>query len=135
MTSRRAGKVVVAFGRAPRATLRREPRGEAPGLLGRGYLDEYLYEALRAGASGFVLKDDPADQLIAAVRNVAMGHGLLSPAVTTRVIREFARTRRPQIPPGYSDLTEREHDVFRFLARGFVERRDRPGTVPQATPR
>src|SRR3712207_7333914 len=57
-------------------------------------LDEYVYEALRAGASGFVLKDDPPEQLIAAVRTVAAGDALLSPAVTKRVIRQF--TRRPQ---------------------------------------
>src|SRR5262249_36781247 len=82
-------------------------------------LDEYLYEALQAGASGFVLKDDPPEQLIAAVRTVASGNGLLSPTVTTRVIREFARTRRPHRPPGFDDLTERERDVFQLMARGL----------------
>ena len=58
-------------------------------------LDEYVYEALRAGASGFVLKDDPAEQLLAAVRVVAAGDALLSPTVTKRVIRQFMRTPRP----------------------------------------
>jgi DNA-binding NarL/FixJ family response regulator len=82
-------------------------------------LDEYLYDALRAGASGFVLKDDPPEQLIAAVRTVAAGDGLLSPAVTTRVIREFARAPRRRSPPGFDELTERELDVFRLLARGL----------------
>ena len=58
-------------------------------------LDEYVYEALRAGASGFVLKDDPPEQLIAAVRTVSAGDALLSPTITKRVIREFARIPRP----------------------------------------
>ena len=58
-------------------------------------LDEYVYEALRAGASGFVLKDDPAEQLISAVRIVAAGNALLSPAITKRVIRQFTRITRP----------------------------------------
>ena len=58
-------------------------------------LDEYTYEALSAGASGFVLKDDPPEQLIAAVRTVAAGEALLSPAVTKRVIHQFTRSPRP----------------------------------------
>ena len=58
-------------------------------------LDEYVYEALRAGASGFVLKDDPPEQLIAAIRTVAAGDALLSPAVTKRVIRQFTRIAAP----------------------------------------
>src|ERR1700710_536090 len=63
-------------------------------------LDEYVYEALRAGASGFVLKDDPPEQLIAAVRTVAGGEALLSPTVTRGVIQQFARLRRQAPPPG-----------------------------------
>ena len=59
-------------------------------------LDEYVYEALRAGASGFVLKDDPPEQLLAAVRVVAAGDALLSPTVTKRVIRQFTRTPVPR---------------------------------------
>ena len=58
-------------------------------------LDEYVYEALSAGASGFVLKDDPPEQLIAAIRTVARGEALLSPAVTRRVTRRFAQTQLP----------------------------------------
>src|ERR1700710_350292 len=58
-------------------------------------LDEYIYEALKAGASGFVLKDDPPEQLIAAVHTVAAGDALLSPTVTRRVIDQFTRTPRP----------------------------------------
>ena len=82
-------------------------------------LDEYVYEALRAGASGFVLKDDPPEQLIAAVRTVAAGDALLSPAVTKRVIRQFARRPRPAPPKGVDELTARESDIFRLIAEGL----------------
>jgi DNA-binding NarL/FixJ family response regulator len=81
--------------------------------------DEYIVEALAAGASGFVLKDDPPEQLLAAIRTVANGEALLSPAVTKRVIRQFSRPARPEPPPGLADLTERELDVFRLLASGL----------------
>jgi DNA-binding NarL/FixJ family response regulator len=82
-------------------------------------LDEYIYEALRAGASGFVLKDDPPEQLIAAIRTVAAGDALLSPAVTTRVIMEFGRIPRPTPPKELQDLSARELDVLRLIARGL----------------
>ena len=82
-------------------------------------LDEYVYEALQAGASGFVLKDDPPEQLIAAVRTVAAGDALLSPAVTKRVIRQFARLPRPAPPPGVDELTARELEIFRLIAEGL----------------
>ena len=82
-------------------------------------LDEYVYEALKAGASGFVLKDDPPEQLIAAVRTVASGDALLSPAVTSRVIKQFARIRRPQPPKELDDLTARERDILRLVAGGL----------------
>jgi DNA-binding NarL/FixJ family response regulator len=82
-------------------------------------LDEYVYEALRAGASGFVLKDDPPEQLIAAIHTVAGGDALLSPTVTKRVIREFARSPRPAPPKELDELSERERDVFRLIARGL----------------
>ncbi len=82
-------------------------------------LDEYVYEALRAGASGFVLKDDPPEQLIGAIRTVAAGDALLSPTVTKRVIEQFARVPRPAPPPELDDLSDRERDVFRLLARGL----------------
>ena len=81
--------------------------------------DEYVYEALRAGASGFVLKDDPPEQLLAAIRTVAGGEALISPAVTKRVIKQFARIPRPAPPPQLDELTERELDVFRLIARGL----------------
>jgi DNA-binding NarL/FixJ family response regulator len=82
-------------------------------------LDEYVYEALRAGASGFVLKDDPPEQLLAAIRTVAGGDALLSPTVTKRVIKQFTRIPQPAPPEQLDDLTEREVDVFRLIARGL----------------
>ena len=82
-------------------------------------LDEYVYEALCAGASGFVLKDDPAEQLIAAVRTVAAGNALLSPAVTKRVIRQFTRMPRPVPPKEVDELTEREREILRLIATGL----------------
>jgi DNA-binding NarL/FixJ family response regulator len=82
-------------------------------------LDEYVYEALRSGASGFVLKDDPPEQLLAAIRVVADGEALLSPAITKRVIKQFTRIPRPEPPRQLDELTERELDVFRLIARGM----------------
>jgi len=82
-------------------------------------LDEYVYEALRAGASGFVLKDDPPEQLLDAIRIVARGDALLSPGVTKRVIKQFTRVPHAPPPPRLDELTERERDVFRLIARGF----------------
>jgi DNA-binding NarL/FixJ family response regulator len=82
-------------------------------------LDEYVYEALRAGASGFVLKDDPPEQLLEAIRVVAGGDALLSPSITKRVIKQFTRIRSPSPPEQLGDLTQREADVFRLIARGL----------------
>jgi len=82
-------------------------------------LDEYVFEALRAGASGFVLKDDSPEQLIAAIRTVADGEALLSPAITKRVIEKFVRISPPAAPKEFGELSERERDVFRLLARGL----------------
>jgi DNA-binding NarL/FixJ family response regulator len=82
-------------------------------------LDEYVYEALRAGASGFVLKDDPPEELLTAIRVVADGEALLSPAITKRVIKQFRRIPRPEPPRQLDELTERELDVFRLIARGL----------------
>ena len=82
-------------------------------------LDEYVYEALCAGASGFVLKDDPPEQLISAVRTVAAGNALLSPAITKRVIRQFTRIPRPAPPKELGELTEREFEILRLIATGL----------------
>jgi DNA-binding NarL/FixJ family response regulator len=82
-------------------------------------LDEYVYEALRAGASGFVLKDDSPEQLIAAIHTVAAGDALLSPTITRRVIQTFARTPRPAPPKELNDLSDREREVFRLIAGGL----------------
>ena len=82
-------------------------------------LDEYIYEALQAGASGFVLKDDPPEQLIAAIRTVAAGDALLSPAVTRRVIQQFTRIPRAAQSSGLEQLTGRERDVLRLVAQGL----------------
>lgn len=82
-------------------------------------LDEYVYEALCAGASGFVLKDDPAEQLISAVRTVAAGNALLSPTVTKRVIRQFTRIPRPSPPKELGELTERELEILRLITTGL----------------
>lgn len=82
-------------------------------------LDEYVFAALRAGASGFVLKDAPADQLVAGVRMVAAGEGLLAPSVTRRLIEEFARAAPRSAPSGLGDLTAREVDVLKLMAKGL----------------
>ena len=82
-------------------------------------LDQYVYDALQAGASGFLLKDAPAHQLVAAVRAAAAGDALLAPTVTKRLITEFAR-RGPRVTPSTMQaLTERELEVLRLLARGL----------------
>jgi DNA-binding NarL/FixJ family response regulator len=84
-------------------------------------LDEYVYDALRAGASGFLLKDVPADQLVSGIRLVAQGDALLAPSVTRRLIQEFSRSSRGrgQRPAGLDELTPREDEVFKLLARGM----------------
>ena len=82
-------------------------------------LDEYIYEALRIGASGFVLKDDPPEQLIGAVRTVAAGDALLSPAVTRRVIERFTTKARPEPPRDLEELTAREREIFLLMAQGL----------------
>ncbi|MEJ7797699.1 MAG: response regulator transcription factor [Solirubrobacteraceae bacterium] len=83
-------------------------------------LNEYVYDALRAGASGFLLKDVSPEQLVAAVRIVAGGDALIAPAITKRLIAEFARAApRRARPPGFDELTPRELEVLRLVARGL----------------
>ncbi|MEU0740662.1 response regulator transcription factor [Streptomyces sp. NPDC006134] len=101
--------------------------GEAPGIrvlvLTTFDLDEYVYEALRAGASGFLLKDASAEQLAEAVRVVAAGDALLAPGITRRLIAEFSRLGddrpRPPLKERVGDLTERETEVLALIARGL----------------
>ena len=83
-------------------------------------LDEYVYRALKNGASGFLLKDATREQLVAAVRTVAAGEALLAPAITRRLIEDFCRGPQPgTLPPAAETLTERELDVLRLIARGL----------------
>jgi DNA-binding NarL/FixJ family response regulator len=84
-------------------------------------LDEYVFDALRAGASGFLLKDAPPDQLIAAIHVVARGDALLAPSITRRLIEEFARRPSPRLglSPELAGLTTREIDVLKLLAGGL----------------
>ncbi|MDZ5622366.1 response regulator transcription factor [Nocardioides sp. HM23] len=81
-------------------------------------LDEYVYEAIKIGASGFVLKDAPADEIVRAVRAAAAGDALVSPSVTRRLLAEFAKVRTRE-NPSVATLTERELDVLRQLAMGL----------------
>jgi DNA-binding NarL/FixJ family response regulator len=86
-------------------------------------LDEYVYEALRAGASCFLLKDAPEEQLVSAIRLAADGGAMFSPAVTKTLIEEFAQRGQPvPLPPALDELTERETEVLRLLARGLSNR-------------
>jgi DNA-binding NarL/FixJ family response regulator len=83
-------------------------------------LDEYVYDALRAGASGFLLKDAPANLLVAGIRAVGDGDALLAPTITRRLIEEFTAPKAPVNPPrGLDELTPRELEVFQLLARGM----------------
>ena len=100
-----------------------EGRGDGPRvlMLTTFDLDEYVYEALRAGASGFLLKDTPPEQLVEAIHVVANGDALLSPAITKRVIEEFVRRPPASIattPPELQELTARELEVLGSIARG-----------------
>jgi DNA-binding NarL/FixJ family response regulator len=84
-------------------------------------LDEYVYDALGAGASGFLLKDAPPEQLSEGIRVVARGEALLAPAITRRLIEDFSRARPSQaeLPVGADELTPREREVWGLLARGL----------------
>jgi len=83
-------------------------------------LDEYVYDALAAGASGFLVKDVIPEQLLAGIHTIAQGDSLLSPAVTRRLIESFVRhNRTPQPPPGIEDLTARELQILELVARGL----------------
>jgi DNA-binding NarL/FixJ family response regulator len=83
-------------------------------------LDEYVFAALRAGASGFLLKDAPEEQLLAAIRVAADGGALFSPGVTRRLIERFTRLRETPTPPEVDDLSPRELEVLKLIARGLT---------------
>jgi len=83
--------------------------------------DDYIFEALRSGASGFILKNAPPEDLVTAVRVVAEGNSLLAPSVTRRIIAEFAqRPARPTVKSDVEHLTEREIEVLKLIARGHT---------------
>jgi DNA-binding NarL/FixJ family response regulator len=107
---------------ATRRILARSPDGPRILMLTTFDLDEYVLDALRAGASGFLLKDVPPEQLVAGIRAVADGQALLAPTVTRRLIETFvdasARSNAPR-PAVLDELTEREHEVLRLIARGL----------------
>ena len=89
-------------------------------------LDEYVYDALRAGASGFLLKDAPPEQLVYAIRPAAAGDALIAPAITRRLLDEFVRRPHPGAAgQALASLTERERDVLIRLGRGHLRLRDR----------
>jgi DNA-binding NarL/FixJ family response regulator len=107
---------------AARTILSRMPQPPKMVMLTTFDYDEYVYEALKAGASAFLLKDSPPEQLAAAIRVVARGDALLHPAITRRLIEDFARRPTPRSgpPPELRDLTERELQVMREVARGLT---------------
>jgi DNA-binding NarL/FixJ family response regulator len=123
-----APDVVLMDIRMPRldgleATRRLTGSGSAKVLILTTYdLDEYVFEALRAGASGFLLKDSPPDTLIAGIATVARGDALLAPSVTRRLIAEFARRPAESPRPALPDLTPRETEVLIHVARGLSNR-------------
>ena len=94
-------------------------------------LDEYVFAALRAGASGFLLKDAPEEQLGAAIRIAAEGGSMFAPSVTRRLIERFAGEGETPAPPALDELTARELEVLRMLARGLSNARDRGGAGGQ----
>jgi DNA-binding NarL/FixJ family response regulator len=98
------------------------PAGQQPArvlVLTTFDLDEYVYAALRAGASGFLLKDTPPAELLTAIRIIAAGDALLAPSVTRKLIREFARQAPASPRPALDVLTGREQDVLALVARGL----------------
>src|SRR5690242_19369566 len=105
---------------ATRTIMARVPKPPKIVVLTTFDYDEYVYEALKAGASAFLLKDSPQEQLIAAVRVVTAGDALLHPSITRRLIEDFAARPTPRNgrPPELQELTERELEVMRLVAQG-----------------
>ncbi|SHM37827.1 response regulator [Cryptosporangium aurantiacum] len=116
-------RMPVLDGIAATAEILGEDPGENPPkvlVLTTFDLDEYVYDALSAGASGFLLKDAPGADLLAAVRIVARGDALLAPSITRRLIGDFARRRKRDLPGGdVTELTPREREVLGLIARGL----------------
>jgi DNA-binding NarL/FixJ family response regulator len=109
---------------AARRILSSTTNGDAPKILMLTTfdLDEYVYEALRAGASGFLLKDTPPEQLVGAIHVIANGEALLSPSITRRVISEFVKGTGPKPQaqfPRLQELTARELEVLQLIAKGY----------------
>jgi DNA-binding NarL/FixJ family response regulator len=104
---------------ATRALVSRSPERPRVLVVTTFEHDEYVYDALRAGASGFLLKDRPPEELVSAVRIVASGDALLAPSVTRRLVAEFAsRPQRVDTPEGLDELTDREREVLVLMANG-----------------
>jgi DNA-binding NarL/FixJ family response regulator len=105
------------------ATRRLHARPDPPRVLMLTTFDlnEYVYEAMRAGASGFLLKDVPRDELAGAIRTIARGDALLAPAITRRLIEDFVRRPAPggSRPAAFEELTDRELEVLTLIARGL----------------
>ena len=122
--------------RAAEATMSDPGLSTAVVMLTTFDVGSYVYEALRIGASGFLLKDAPAARLLDAVRVAAAGDALIAPSVTRRLIEQFARAGRPRsdaVPAALSDLTERELGVLRLVARGLSNARSRASRVGENT--